>query len=205
MKFKEWFDNNLEVSPYPTERSIMFRDMNKYEVFINVSCENYTLDMIEAMNGYGQLYFWFPMNEAKRDIGLNSIFGAISVLFDCELKRKKVYLHCHAGVNRSPIVAESYHYLRTGKHLYKKEVIDPSIEAMFVYSDEQKEENRHNIKINYPNRLYAACLRGYLPPLAEYEKFLKAYRLKLIEQYEKKEERGKGGYLDTLKKNIHNF
>jgi hypothetical protein len=41
-------------------------------------------------------------------------------MFNAEKQNKSVYLHCHAGVNRSPTVKECYYFLRTGEHLDEK-------------------------------------------------------------------------------------
>lgn len=206
MKFADWFKYRLKVGPFLKDTDLSWMlPSSRYKVVINVSCENYDFNMIDALSSQGILYFWFPMNEHKKDIGLNSIFGALKVIRDSELREYNVYLHCHAGVNRSPIVLQSYYYMRTGTHLYEDRVIDPAIEEMFVVSDRENQRNAHTVRINYPNRLYAACMRGYLPPLSEYEKFLEAYMIKLNESNAAPAKIGYGGYLDTLKKSINNF
>ena len=62
-------------------------------------------------------------------------------------ENKTVYLHCHAGINRSQTVRAAYYLMRTGEQL-------------------QSNDN------GYINKLVAMCNRGYLPPKTEMEKFL---------------------------------
>jgi len=87
------------------------------------------------------------MNECRKDVGLNSIYGAMCILFLAEREDKYVYLHCHAGINRSQCVKAAYYFMRTGEQLAE---------------DQQ----------GYMNRFLAMCGRGYLPPKTESEKFL---------------------------------
>ena len=116
VKFKDWFSNKLIVSRFPLPSEIEKSDC---EVFINVSDEYITSCHIVA-NRVGKSYFWFPMNECTKEIGLNSIYGALQIMYNAELENKKVYLHCHAGVNRSPTVMECYYFMRTGHFLELK-------------------------------------------------------------------------------------
>jgi hypothetical protein len=147
MKYKDWVKSYLEVGAFPIFQNTTW-DATKYDVLINVSDEYYPelLQQITDVNPNIQTH-WFPMNEAKKDVGLNSIFGAIVTMYHAEIKQKKVYLHCHAGVNRSRCVEAAYHFYRTGNQL-------------------ERDTN------GYINRLVAMCHRGYLPPKAEMEKFL---------------------------------
>ena len=147
MKFQEWFDKNLVVGAFPILNN-EFYNSKDYDYVINVSDEYYNdiFDKIRNHNLYIKS-FWFPMNEVKKDVGLNSIYGAMVILFEAEKQNKKVYLHCHAGVNRSKCVQAAYYYMRTGKQL-------------------EVETN------GYINRFVAMCSRGYLPPKTEAEKFI---------------------------------
>ena len=142
MKFTDWFENNLKVGRYP-DQDFNYED---YDIIINVSDEFKPECMMFAYVNKCH-YFWFPMNEKKRDVGLNSIFGACCILHYAESKNMKVYLQCHAGVNRSQAVKSAYHYIRTGKH----------------------HENEYG---GFINPLLAMSGRGYLPPKAEMEEFL---------------------------------
>ena len=147
MKFQEWFDNNLIVGAFPIMNNNFFSS-SRYDYVINVSDEYYANIFLLIQEENPQIRsFWFPMNEAKKDIGLNSIYGAMVIISEAEKRNKKVYLHCHAGVNRSKCVQAAYYFMRTGKQL-------------------EVETN------GYINRFVAMCSRGYLPPKTEAEKFI---------------------------------
>jgi len=155
MKFTEWFEKKLIVGMFPITQNEHF-EPSKYDVIINVSDEFY-LEVERKLKGAGCDTYWFPMNECRRDIGLNSIYGAMVIIYEAEKQNKTVYLHCHAGANRSPSVWAAYHYMRTGKHIEK-------------------------IRGGYINMLVANCGRGYLPPKAEMETFLTGIQKNLDEQ-----------------------
>jgi len=145
INFSQFFDKNLTVGGFPHTVNKKF-DYIDYDIVINVSDEWLPCN-------YPNVY-WFPMNECKKDIGLNSIYGAMVILRYAERSNLTAYLHCHAGVNRSNIVACSYYYMRTGKHL-------------------------DTIVNERDNMLLKACSRGYLPPIVEMEKFLSVLSKKL--------------------------
>lgn len=112
MKFKEWFDNKLIVNRFPTPKEC---ETMSADIIINVSDE-YIEGCYESAVNSGKRYYWFPMGECVSDMGINSIYAALQILYKAEENNKKVYLHCHAGVNRSPTVADCYHFMRTGNH-----------------------------------------------------------------------------------------
>ena len=145
IKFKDWFENRLTVGPFPYRQNPNFEPSN-YDIVINVSDEWYINTEMHLREAFLSVY-WFPMNEQKRDIGLNSIFGAMVILRFAEQRNLRVYLHCHSGVNRSRIVQAAYYFMRTGKQIETQS-------GGFI------------------NKLVAACSRGYLPPLAEMKSFL---------------------------------
>lgn len=146
MKFKEWFENNLTVGGFPFKVNHNFNPSD-YDIVINVSDEFY-IDYENQINEVFVKNYWFPMNECKKDIGLNSIYAALVILHRAELRNLRVYLHCHAGCNRSRIVQAAYYFMRTNSHLE----IDKNI--------------------GFINMMVASCARGYLPPKAEMERFL---------------------------------
>lgn len=168
MNFKEWFDNKLIVGPFPLLVDREF--IPSFNCIINVSDEFYSY-IDEALMLHNIKTHWFPMNERKRDIGLNSIYGAMIVLHYAEMKGKNVYLHCHSGRNRSRIVQACYYYMRTGEQL--------------AYGTEK-----------YINRLHRASTRGYLPPMAEIEEFLRKIAKELDNM--------RGGILDHCKLGVIN-
>lgn len=145
MKFKEWFENKLTVGAYPYMNNEWFK-AGDYDFCINVSDEFY-FNHDKQIKDAGCNTFWFPMNECRKDNGLNSIYGAMVILFNAEKEGKRVYLHCHAGIHRSQLVRCCYYFLRTGQQL----------------------DNNWSAFIN---QLLADCARGYLPPKNETEDFL---------------------------------
>lgn len=145
MKFTDWFKDKLTVGSFPFMNNEHINAID-YDYVINVSDEFYHQHHI-PLTVAGCKTFWFPMNECRKDVGLNSIYGAICIMWLAEKENKRVYLHCHAGVNRSQSVKAAYYFVRTGEQLQE---------------DQQ----------GYMNRLLAMCGRGYLPPKAETEKFL---------------------------------
>lgn len=145
MKFKEWFDKKLVVGAYPIMNNPHF-DPNEWDYCINVSDEHY-FNIEEVINEKGCKTYWFPMNERRKDNGVNSIYGSMIILYYAEQNKKRVYLHCHAGIHRSQLVRCCYYFLRTGQQL-------------------------DNHWSSFINQLLADCTRGYLPPKAEMEDLL---------------------------------
>lgn len=145
MKFKEWFDKNLVVGAFPIMNNPQF-DPKEWDYCINVSDEHY-FNIEEIINEKGCKTYWFPMNECRKDNGVNSIYGAMIILYYAEQNNKRVYLHCHAGIHRSQLVRCCYYFLRTGHQL-------------------------DNNWSSFINQLLADCTRGYLPPKSEMEDLL---------------------------------
>lgn len=169
MNFKEWFDKKLTVGAFPVLVNEGFK-FYECDNIINVSDEYYP-HIVAHFLSENIKTFWFPMNEKRRDIGLNSIYGAMVILRHAEEANESVYLHCHSGRNRSRIIQACYHFMRSGGHL--------------------KDGNE-----KYVNRLYRASIRGYLPPMAEMEEFLRNIGHKITKM--------KGGILDDCKIGVIN-
>ena len=149
-KFQAWFSNKLTVGAWPDKVNKSF-ELRKHRYIINVSDEYY--HEYFKVFGLSHVYqFWFPMNEFKKDMGLNSIYAAIIILWQAEQDGDAVYLHCHSGNNRSWTVAAAYYFWRTGEHL-----------------------NRPTRR-GFVNKLHQNCAEGYLPPMREMEEFLRAIR-----------------------------
>lgn len=179
MNFKEWFENKLTVGAFPILVNKDF--VTEYNYVINVSDEFYALVHNSILYGKCKT-FWFPMNEKKRDIGLNSIYGAMIILLQAEKENASVYLHCHSGRNRSRLVKACYYYMRTGE-----QISDPSKDK------EGKEDEK------YLNRLHRASTRGYIPPMTEMEEFLRNIKNNLAQKGMNDR------ILDDCKKTINNF
>jgi hypothetical protein len=162
MKFQEWFDKKLKVSRYPIPDEIK-KSGAKY--VINVSCE-YISSCQKVCMDNDIKYFWFPMDEVSGDIGLNSIFGALQILWIAEQERAGVILHCHAGANRSPTVMEAYYFMRTKKH-FVREISAESKERFEKMFPDSKNSERQN------NRLLNNIEAGHLPSKNKMESFLK--------------------------------
>jgi len=137
--------NNITISGFPYLVNENF-DNSLYDIVINVSDEYYEIFDF-AICQEGAKSFWFPMNECKSDIGLNSIYGALIVLYEAHKNNKRVYLHCRAGVFRSWLVYCCFYYMINGSHLE-------------TFYD------------NYINQLYYACSRKYLPDITKIQLFL---------------------------------
>jgi hypothetical protein len=137
IKFSEWFLNKLVIGKFPDYQV-------DYNTVINVS------DEFNPIRSSNEVH-WFPMNEAIKDCGLNSIYASMLILHRCESSNRSVYLHCHGGANRSVMVQEAYYYMRTGKHM---------------------EKTNH--------RLLEMCKRGLLPPVRELESFLKEINIIMV-------------------------
>ena len=168
-KFKDWFDNKLRVGMMPDVNMYSQLQKSGVKTIINVSDE-WNIQMSLCAEAEGIRYFWFPMNEFSNnyDIGINSIYGALQILRNCEKSNEKVYIHCHAGSNRSPTVRNCYYYMRTKFH-YKDTpvVLDSDIAKMFGNPD------IHQLSEFSNNRLIENIRMGYLPAKHKMESFLK--------------------------------
>jgi len=167
--FQKWFDSKLKVGGFPSNYNNF--DIDSYDYIINVSDEYipYRPNNI----------WWFPMNECKRDIGLNSIYGACCILNIAYSKNLSVYLHCAAGANRSPTVQAAFYFMKTGKHFIEDQDFD------FL-------NYKLGITNPFDNQLIRNCSLGYLPTIAEMENFLTMLNMDL-------EDKTFHANLDTLK------
>lgn len=115
-RFSDWFNEKLLVRGYPIIEEIeVGGKYSQYEVFVNVSDELY-FDYATAIRQLGKDYYWFPMGENTKDMGINSMFGALQVLHSAYKANKHAFLHCHAGANRSPTVKSAFYFMITGEH-----------------------------------------------------------------------------------------
>lgn len=184
MKFNEWFTQKLIVNRFPLPHEI---EKSYVNYIINVSDE-YIGSCYDAALKKGIKYFWFPMNECKGDIGLNSLYGAMQILFEAEKEGATVLLHCHAGVNRSPTIRDAYYFLRSGKHREYEPFDEETEERLNEFFLDGKPSNTKR------NRLLENIEQGHLPAIKQLESFLGH----CVTQF-KKEETHRGGGLDWCK------
>lgn len=181
MGYREWEESKLVVGRFPTPGEI---SKSNFDVIINVSDE-YISSCHDAASSVNKKYYWFPMNEATSDIGLNSLFGALQILWICEKENKRVLLHCHAGANRSPTVRDAFFYLRNGRHRPRENKNSPKDELdtwLGITTDSNNNRLLDNIEF------------GHLPSIRKLESFLKLLHIQFS-----KEETTKGGALDWSK------
>ena len=146
-----FISENIIVDGFPTSKEIKVGGKhNVCQVIINVSDEFY-LGNSEAIMKEGKLNYYFPMGESGELMGLNSMFGALQVLYQIYTWNPewKVLLHCQAGRNRSPTIKSAFHFMMLGEHEYN-----------------ETDEGCVN------NRLIDNCKREHLPPLEKTELFL---------------------------------
>jgi len=170
MKFKNWFNKKLDIGSYPITQNAVYED-KQYDVCINMSDEWYP-DIDAQIKSLTSNVYWFPMNEAKSDVGLNSLYGAMNILYNAYHKNQKVYLHCHAGINRSQATGDAFWFMMNGSH---------------------RETNTNG----FINRLVKMSGYGYLPPKLEVENYL--INLKEILDSNLVSPLNMGGQLDTIK------
>jgi hypothetical protein len=170
-KFNDWFENKLKITRYPKPEEILKLSDIKY--IINVSDE-YNLKIHNICMEKNIKYFWFPMNECTDNMGINSIYGAMKILFIAEKENAKIIVHCHAGSNRSVTIGECYFYLRTKKYPIRKprnKELDIAIESMFTFENEEDRLEYRRLSEN--SRLQNNIEMGHLPSKFKIESFLK--------------------------------
>ena len=166
--FLNWFKNKLKTSSYPEPDRIL-----NYSYVINVSDE-YKSEIYDVCLNQNIKYFWFPLNECTDNIGINSIYGALQILYIAEKENKNVLVFCHAGSNRSVTVSECYFYMRTKTYPIRKprnKKLSDDIESMFTFDDEKDKTEYRRLTNN--SRLQNNIEMGHLPAKFKTEDFLK--------------------------------
>lgn len=156
-EFKEWFSAKLKVTGFPQITEIVDeRNMyGSFDIVINVSDE-FDISYCNQIWLSGKHNYWFPMGEAWDNMGMSSIYGALTVLYQAYQRNLSVLLHCHAGANRSPTVHAAFFYLMTGYHL-------------------PEEKTERKLIFTRCNMLQGNCGK-HLPDLAKMEQWLQALR-----------------------------
>lgn len=169
-KFSDWFNKQFITGRYPLPSEIRESD---FDVIINVSDE-YILPNHKVCMETNKKYFWFPMGENGNNMGLNSIFGALQILWLAECKNERVYLHCHAGSNRSVTVKQAYYYMRTKVDFIESQNSKVSEEDMLrMFNITEEIEIKSYRKMCKRNRVQNNTDAGHLPAKFNFETFLK--------------------------------
>lgn len=194
--FEDWFNNKLRVDRFPVPTEIVSSD---YDIIINVSDEHIStcLDAAKCVGDGGIDYFWFPLTECDSNMGLNSIFAAMQILYEAEGENRKVLLHCHAGANRSPMIADCYYFMRIGMHRPEKKTPQKLKEELNEMFGKDKD---YVSPLDGMNCLQMNCYAKHLPPLEQMEIFLSS----MVEFFEK-DLSNRGGALETCKLKLREF
>ena len=149
--FQEWLSSKVQISKFPTVDEIQAGKFDACKYRVNVS-DIYRPEIDLMFNKMGTVNFWFPQGEAF-GIALESLYGALRIMWEAENQDQSLLLHCHAGNNRSVLVADSYYFLRTQKQ-------------------RQQDQPRLTYAKNNPNRLLLNIDDGQLPGIFKMEEFL---------------------------------
>ena len=115
---------------------------------LNVSDVKYPEEIEKGMNELGIQTYYLPLVETGTDMGLENILKAVRILEEADVEKAPVIVHCGFGNNRSRVVAECFHFRKTG----------------FQLKDEYKGALNH---------LAYNCGIGLLPPIEDVERMLK--------------------------------
>ena len=187
IEFKTWFQEKFKRTGFPDKEHIDFSTfmMKKgknwdafkdFDVIINVS-DFSSLNYSICCQGDYKSYHWFPMNEKTNDIGINSIFAALTILYDTYQQNKSVFLHCYNGTNRSAIVEACFYKMMTGEDLIQS----------FTKNG-----------IDFKNRIQYNSFKGFLPHMSLMDSFLKNCK----DSFENPHTEIRLGPLDIIKKNL---
>lgn len=116
------------------------------DVVVNVSA-NHDSDVASYLRSVGAEYYWFPMSERVGTMGLQSFYGALTVLKEAVENHRRVIIHCFAGNNRSKSVYECLCFMMTGE-----------------WPKEDYKDSSFVVEYN--------CKHGYLPALDKMEDFI---------------------------------
>ena len=153
--YKQWAAADLCVGPYPNHTDLdAGGPLSDFDVFINVSDEYRPAHELQ-LNTLEKASHWFPMGEQRGTMPLASIFATRVILRFCETHQLRVYVHCHAGINRSQTVVDCYHYLREEGLSHR---------GLQSFQRPHRGENLNALQFN--------CRYGVLPPLDETERWL---------------------------------
>lgn len=150
-----WLSSKLAISKFPSVEDVQDGLYDSYQWRINV-CDIFRPEVDAVFKQRGLSSFWFPLGEAF-GMALESLYGALRIMWEAETHDQSLLLHCHAGRNRSVMVADSYYFLRTQEHRQTDQ-------AGLKYA-------QHS-----PNRLLLNIDDGQLPGVYKMEEFLDGCR-----------------------------
>ncbi len=153
--FQEWFSRKMAIAAFPTVEKIETGLFDNLTYCINVS-DIFRPEIDAAFRQIGVAGFWFPQGEAF-GMSLASLFASMRIMQEAEKHDKFLLLHCHAGSNRSVMVADSYYFLRTQEHRKVNQ-------SGLIYAESN------------PNRLLLNIDDGQLPGVYKMEEFLESCR-----------------------------
>ena len=151
---KQYKFADIQARPYPRIKEIDDPDVyGRVGVVINVSKKPYDDQIKQAFARYKDIKLWhFPLTEKGHDMGLENILRCVSILAQADKNGIPAIVHCGIGINRSRLIAESYHFQKLGFQL----------------------EDRYK---GFFNHLIYNCSIGLLPPLDEVEARLKSMQI----------------------------
>jgi len=159
LKFKEWFKTKLEIGPMIHEPiNKMGQNRMNHSVVINV-CDFSNFDYAKQFDL--SQYYWFPINETQKEIGLNSIYAALWTLMQAHKNNMSVYLHCFSGRNRSKMVGAMFYWMITGEDLDAP-----------TYGARNRHDKSDTSATQYKNRFVYNCEIGVIPPEEDVKKWL---------------------------------
>ncbi len=165
--FKKWFNNKLEIGPMIHEPiNKMGVNIMNHNVIINV-CDFSNFDYAKQFNL--SQYYWFPINETHKEIGLNSIYAALWTLMQSYERDLTVYLHCYSGRNRSKLIGALFYWMMTGEDLNAP-----------TYGARNQYDTGKTALISYKNRFEYNCAIGAIPC----EEDMKSWLLYLKETFQ---------------------
>lgn len=153
--FRDWFSNKVTISGFPTVEEVQDGRFDDCRYRLNVS-DIFRPEIDALFKHAGVDSFWFPLGEAF-GMSLESLYGAMRIINQAEQQDHSLLLHCHAGRNRSVMVADSYYFLRTLEHRQP-------YQSGLIYAK------------NSPNRLLLNIDDGQLPGVFKMEEFLQGCR-----------------------------
>lgn len=138
----------LQARPFPTVAEARNPFIyGRVGVVVNVSQRDYPEELVQEFEKAGITFHHLPLMETGDDMGLDNILKAVGILEEADRAGKAAVVHCDFGNNRSRVVAEAFHFRKTG----------------FQLEDEYKESFNH---------LLYNCHRGLLPPQPVIEEIL---------------------------------